>query len=94
MSDVKGMGRGVIRFIVSLLRIYMVIVMIRVIVSWLKADSHNILVQILRALVDPALGALRHAEPRFVWSSGVDFTPVILILLIQLVIVILQKIRA
>lgn len=87
------MGKGIFGIVVSLLRVYMVIVMIRVIVSWINADSHNILVQILRALVDPVLGALRHVEPRFVWGAGIDFTPVVLIVLVQIVIAILQRIR-
>lgn len=93
MSDARAGRRDLIGLVVSLLRVYIVIVAIRVIVSWFKTNPHNVLVQILRALVDPALGALRHVEPRFLWSSGVDFTPLLLIVLIQLVIVILQRLR-
>lgn len=69
----------------GLLLIYLIIVTARVIISWVNPDPYNRIVQILCGLTDPALDGLRRYIPRFFWSSGLDFTPLILILLIQLV---------
>jgi YggT family protein len=74
---------GVIGLIDNLLLLYLIVVTARVIISWVNPDPYNRIVQILCSLTDPALNGLRRWVPSFFWSTGLDFTPLILILLIQ-----------
>ncbi len=84
---------GVIGIIVSLINIYMWIIIIRVLISWINLDPYNPIVQFLRGITDPALDAMRRIMPRFLWSTGLDFTPLLLILLLQVVMLFLKSIR-
>ncbi len=84
---------GVIGIIVSLINIYMWIIIIRVLISWINPDPYNPIVQFLRGITDPALDAMRRIMPRFLWSTGLDFTPLLLILLLQVVMLFLKSIR-
>ena len=91
--DGSGFLSGVIGLIDGLLMVYLIVVVARVIISWINPDPHNRLVQILSGLTDPALDGLRRYIPRFMWSSGLDFTPLVLILLIQIVQLFLRNLR-
>jgi YggT family protein len=91
--DYGGFGSGVIRILVSLLNIYVWVVLIRVVISWFNLDPYNPIVQFLRSLTDPVLDAVRRILPRFLWSTGLDFTPLVLILLLQVAILFLESIR-
>ena len=85
MFDTGNFLGGVIKIISSLVHIYMWVVIIRVLISWINPDPYNPIVQFLRSVTDPALEGLRRMLPRFLWSSGLDFTPLVLILLLQIV---------
>jgi len=93
LFDFGGFSSGVIGLIRSLLSIYMWIVIIRVLISWINPDPYNPIVQFLRGVTDPVIDRLRRFLPRFFWSTGLDFTPLILIILIQLVMVFLENVR-
>ena len=83
--DIKGLIAGVIET-------YMYVVLIRVVISWINPDPHNPIVQFLRGVTDPAIEAVRRIVPSFLWSTGLDFTPLILILFLQAVIMLLNRI--
>lgn len=83
MFDHTSFIAGVLGLIDNLLWLYLIIVIARVIISWVNPDPYNRIVQILCSLTDPALDGLRRFLPGFFWSTGLDFTPLILILLIQ-----------
>jgi len=83
--DIKGLITG-------LIETYMYVVLIRVVISWINPDPHNPIVQFLRGVTDPAIEAVRRIVPSFLWSTGLDFTPLILILLLQAVIMLLNRI--
>ena len=85
MFDTGNFLGGVIKIISSLVNIYMWVVIIRVLISWINPDPYNPIVQFLRSVTDPAIEGLRRMLPRFLWSSGLDFTPLVLILLLQIV---------
>lgn len=93
MFDYGGFGSGLIRILVSLLNIYMWIVLVRVVITWFNLDPYNPIVQFLRSLTDPLLDAVRRILPRFLWSTGLDFTPLVLILLVQVLMLVLENIR-
>ena len=83
--DIKGLFTG-------LIETYMYVVLIRVVISWINPDPHNPIVQFLRGVTDPAIDAVRRIVPSFLWSTGLDFTPLILILFLQAVIMLLNRI--
>ena len=93
MFDYGGFTNGVIGIITSLLNIYMWIVIIRVLISWINPDPYNPIVQFLRGVTDPAIDGVRKLVPGFLYSTGLDFSPLILILLLQLVVLFMESFR-
>ena len=83
---------GVKGIIISLVSLYRWIIIIRVVISWINPDPYNPIVQFLRSITDPALDGLRRYVPRFLWSTGLDFTPLLLIVLPQVLIMLLENI--
>lgn len=61
------------------LGLYMLVVFGRVIVSWVDADPYNPIVQFLYTVTEPALGPIRR---RLGIVSGIDFSPIVLIVAI------------
>ncbi len=64
------------------LTIYMWIIIIRALISWVNPDPYNPIVQILYRLTDPILYKVRRILPRAFFSFGIDFSPIIVILII------------
>lgn len=93
MFDYGSFTNGVIGLIRGLLQIYLWVVIIRVLISWINPDPNNPIVHFLRGITDPAIDALRRVLPRFFWSTGLDFTPLILILLLQVAMLFLESLR-
>ena len=84
---------GIIGIIISLLNVYMWVVIVAVLISWINPDPYNPIVQFLRAVTEPALARVRRLVPNVLWSTGLDFTPLILIVLLQVVVWFLRSIR-
>ena len=93
MFDTGGFLNGVISIFSSLISVYKWVVIIRVLISWINPDPYNPIVQFLRGVTDPALDGLRRFVPNFLWSTGLDFTPLILIILLQVVVIALDSIH-
>ncbi|SFM62197.1 YggT family protein [Thermodesulforhabdus norvegica] len=62
------------------LNLYMWVVIIRALISWVNPDPYNPIVRFLYAVTDPILNAIRRRLP--VVFSGIDFSPLLLILAI------------
>ncbi|MAN23822.1 MAG: hypothetical protein CME10_06100 [Gemmatimonadetes bacterium] len=92
MFDYSGFSYGIIGIIVSLINIYKWVVIVRVLISWINPDPYNSIVQFLRGVTDPALYAIRRILPSFLWSTGLDFTPLLLIVFLEIVVLFLQSI--
>ena len=92
MFDSSSFAMGVKGIIISLVSLYRWIIIIRVVISWINPDPYNPIVQFLRSITDPALDGLRRYVPRFLWSTGLDFTPLLLIVLLQVLIMFLENI--
>ena len=93
MFDFSTFSQGIIGIILSLVNMYMWVVIIRVLISWINPDPYNPIVQFLRSVTDPAIEAVRRLVPNFLWSTGLDFTPLILIVLLQVLMEFLRAIR-
>lgn len=61
------------------LNIYMWIIIIRAIVSWVNPDPYNPFVQLLYRTTEPVLKPIRRALPA---AWGIDFSPMVAILAI------------
>ncbi|NOZ64224.1 MAG: YggT family protein [Caldiserica bacterium] len=62
--------------------IYMWMIIIRALISWVNPDPYNPIVLFLRRSTDPVLEPLRRKIPSF---GGIDFTPVIAIFILVFV---------
>ena len=93
MFDHSNFLMGVIGIFSSLVNIYKWIIVIRVLISWINPDPYNPIVQFLRGVTDPALDGMRRFVPSFLWSTGLDFTPLILIIGLQMIVMALDSIR-
>ncbi len=65
-----------------LLTLYFWIIVIAAVLSWVSPDPRNPIVRFLYAVTEPVLYQIRRRLP-FVYSSGIDFSPIIVILLIM-----------
>jgi YggT family protein len=84
---------GVIGIFSSLVSLYKWVVVVRVLISWISPDPHNPIVQFLHGVTDPALDAMRRFVPKFMWSTGLDFTPLALIIILQVVVMALDSVH-
>ena len=60
-----------------LLSMYMWIVLISALLSWVNPDPRNPIVRFLYGVTEPVLFQIRRRLP-FVYASGIDFSPLIL----------------
>jgi len=68
------------RVIDVVLTIYLWVVIIGAVISWVNPDPYNPIVRFLRRATEPILRPIRRLLP--VSGFGVDFSPVVLILII------------
>ena len=67
----------------SLLNIYFWIVIIAAVLTWVRPDPYNPIVRTLRLLTEPVFYRVRKWLP-FTYTSGLDFSPVVVLLAIEL----------
>ena len=84
MSFARGFALSLVELVLGLLWAYTWVVVIRAVVSWVNPDPYNPVVRILHRLTEPLLKPLRRLVPPH-RLGGLDLSPLILILLIQLV---------
>jgi YggT family protein len=62
------------------LNLYMWIIIIRAIISWVNPDPYNPIIQFLYQVTEPVLSPIRRIIPTY--TTGIDFSPIIVFLLI------------
>ena len=67
----------------SLLSLYFWIVIIAAVLTWVRPDPYNPIVRTLRALTEPVFYRVRKWLP-FTYITGMDFSPVVVLLSIEL----------
>jgi YggT family protein len=80
---------GLAQVLDSLLWFYSWVVIGSVIVSWVNADPRNPIVRFLHATTEPVLYQLRRRLPLV--AGGIDFSPLVLLLLIQFMKIVLVR---
>ena len=93
MFDFAHFFNGLIGLIKTILNLYTIVILIRVVASWLGADPYNPIIQFIARMTDPVFDAVRRRLPRALWSTGLDFSPLIVLLLVQIVILFLEALR-
>ena len=75
----------VFRLIMLVLDIYTWVIIAAAVISWITPNPYNPVVRLLRRLTEPLLAPIRQLLPP--WKTfGLDFSPMIVILLIQWVV--------
>jgi len=70
------------RFLELLCEVLTLLILVRVIVSWVSPGQTNTLTNILYQVTEPILGPLRRIIPRV---SMLDFSPLIAVILLQVI---------
>ncbi len=71
---------GIAKVLDIVLTIYMWVIIIRALISWVNPDPYNAIVQILTRLTEPVLRPIRKLVPPY--KVGIDFSPLIAVLII------------
>ncbi|MGE5174082.1 MAG: YggT family protein [Betaproteobacteria bacterium] len=71
---------GIAKVLDIVLNVYMWIIIIRALISWVNPDPYNAIVQILTRVTEPVLRPIRKLVPPY--KVGIDFSPLIAILII------------
>ena len=74
---------AIVQTLHTVMNLYIWIVIITALLSFVRPDPHNPVVQILYRLTEPVLDFIRRKMP-FVVFSGVDLSPLVVILGLQL----------
>lgn len=85
MNFARGFGFALLQLLFGLLNAYMWVIIIRALLSWVSPDPHNPIVRLLTQVTEPVLRPLRRLVPPYK-TGGLDLSPLIAILLIQLII--------
>ncbi len=83
---ISGLG-GIVH---SLLTVYTWIVIIGALLTWVRPDPYNPIVQIIYRLTEPAYRAVRRMMPTV--FNGLDLAPIILIILLNILDVVLVNV--
>ena len=70
---------AVAKMIDIILTLYMWFIIARAVISWVNADPYNPIVRFLISATEPVLYPIRRRLPMF---GGIDFSPIIVILVI------------
>ncbi len=80
----------VVRFIMYVLDIYTWVIIAAAVISWVNPNPYNPAVRLLRRVTEPVLAPIRQLLPP--WKTfGLDFSPLIVILVIQWVVPVLLR---
>lgn len=84
MNFAQGFGLSLLEIVLGLMTAYTWVIIIRALLSWVNPDPYNPVVRLLVSITEPVLRPLRRLAPPHK-LGGLDLSPMIAILLIQLV---------
>jgi YggT family protein len=70
------------QFLGQILDLYTLVVLVAVVTSWFQLSPDNPVIRLTRALTEPALAPMRKLVPPI---GGLDFSPMLLLLLLQMI---------
>ncbi len=75
--------------VISLINIYMWVIIVAALLTWVNPDPRNKIVQILYRLTEPAYTFVRRFIPTI--FNGIDLAPLIIIVVLQVVTILLSS---
>ena len=75
---------SIVQLLHTVINLYIWIVIIAALLSFVRPDPHNPIVQIIYRLTEPAYNFIRSKMP-FVVLSGIDLSPLVIILGLQFI---------
>ncbi|WP_297261132.1 YggT family protein [uncultured Desulfovibrio sp.] len=84
MFVIQNVLMAVVSVLSTLLNLYFWIVIVAAVITWVRPDPYNPIVRALRMMTEPAFYYVRKWMP-FTYRAGIDFSPVVVLLAIQLV---------
>lgn len=87
MSDlILGIGS----IFLTLINVYIWVIIIAALITWVNPDPRNQLVQILHRLSEPAYRLVRRYIPTI--FNGIDLAPLIIVVLLQIIMVLFKAV--
>ena len=80
IPNLKKFNFGNPEILKIILELYMWVIIIRALLSWVNPDPYNPIVQFLNSITEPVLYRVRQLIPMS--SIGIDFSPIVVILII------------
>jgi len=75
----------------GLLQLYLIVIFVRVILSWFPISPGSVLATVYRlvySVTEPVLGPIRRVMPGVgVGGMGLDFSPIIVLLLLEIIVI-------
>jgi YggT family protein len=87
---IAGIVSGVGQIVHSLITMYIWVVIIGALLTWVRPDPYNPIVQVIYRLTEPAYRLIRRTIPTV--FNGLDLAPLILVVLLNVVDIILVNI--
>lgn len=84
MSFIGTLFIAIAKVLSLIVNLYTFIVAGAVILSWVRPDPYNPIVRFLSMATEPVFSRLRRYLPSFLYRSGIDFTPLVVIILLVL----------
>jgi len=81
MSILNEMIAGLLFILNNLILVYMWIIIIGALLTWVRPDPFNPIVQLLYRLTNPAYALVRRYIPTM--FNGIDLSPLVIIILLQ-----------
>jgi YggT family protein len=81
MSILNEMIAGLLFILNNLILVYMWVIIIAALLTWVRPDPFNPIVQLLYRLTNPAYALVRRYIPTM--FNGIDLSPLIIIILLQ-----------
>ena len=89
MSPLGNIIRGLGGLLHSLITVYIWVLIIAAVISWVRPDPYNPIIQILTRLTEPAYALVRRYVPSVM--NGIDLAPLILIVGLNIIDIILVQ---
>jgi len=75
---------SIVQVLSMIITVYQYVIIGVVLISWVSPDPHNPIVRFLRQATEPIFYQVRRIMPRALFRTGLDFTPLIVLLLLSL----------
>lgn len=83
MNIIMELVTGLLMILNNLILVYMWVIIIAALLSWVKPDPYNPIVQVLYRLTQPAYALVRRYIPTM--FNGIDLSPLVIIIGLQIV---------